>query len=338
VQAIVEEIKRLKVLEEKKGSQDTQGQGASTLKKKVVFVTPECLTGTGTGFKAVRDPTLRKLLLSPEAILSDTESETESKNDDEKAGKSASQHTKPVRTSDSSTAVNSHDKSSMDSAKSASSSPQCSAEGHLPMFSHSNSSDSEKTGLLTVQSASAAGNSSTTVSNDHDGKATHNPVATKEGTREGGGKSRGIGAGCSAGAGEASGGIAEKVVEAAGEGSGDGDGDGKKSWWKLKFDDGKLINVPGEKFSIGRNDTNNLKTENTTVSGNHCHLICKEGSAVVTLHDRSMRGTIVGGEKVGGKGKSECIIKTLQWGDRVEIVKDDKVCLNSSQYMKNNCI
>jgi len=182
-----------------------------------------------------------------------------------------------------------------------------------------------------------SGSSSTTVSNDHDSKATHNPDATKEGTREGGGKSRGIGAGGSAGAGEASGGIAEKVVEAAGEGSGDGDGDEKKSWWKLKFDDGKLINVPGEKFSIGRNDTNNLRTENKTVSGNHCHLICKEGSAVVTLHDRSMHGTIVGGEKVGGKGKSECY-KSLQWGDRVEIVKDDKVCLNSSQYMKINCV
>jgi len=70
VQAIVEEIKRQKLEGADQGGQDAQVQGGSTLKKKRDFVTHTWLTGTDTGFKAVQDRTLSKLLLSPEVTKS----------------------------------------------------------------------------------------------------------------------------------------------------------------------------------------------------------------------------------------------------------------------------
>ena len=89
VQAIVVEMIGLKALEadgKKKIGQNAGEQGGD-LPKKVVLVTPEWLDGKDTGFNAVRDLTLRKLL-KPELL-----NYPEPENEDSKASEPASHST-----------------------------------------------------------------------------------------------------------------------------------------------------------------------------------------------------------------------------------------------------
>jgi len=75
-----------------------------------------------------------------------------------------------------------------------------------------------------------------------------------------------------------------------------------------------------------------------TVSGNHCLLTCDKGSKTLTLQDTSTNGTWVQDEHV-----RKCS-KELQGGEKVQIVKGDKVrlllmmlltrCAHSSSFSK----
>ena len=106
------------------------------------------------------------------------------------------------------------------------------------------------------------------------------------------------------------------------EGSGDGD---TQYWCTLDFDDGESKDVSGAFYSIGRNTSNTRSTDNPAVSRNHCTLTYSKELSCVVLEDTSSKGTFVNGSRVHRRTKA------LEWGDKVEIVKGNKVCWNMSR-------
>ena len=97
-----------------------------------------------------------------------------------------------------------------------------------------------------------------------------------------------------------------------------GDGDVR---WKLEFDDGEIKNVLRETYSIGSDPSNTYVTREPKVSAKHCtlRLTWREGSRCVVLKDTSRNGTFVNDEKVL-KREVE-----LRWGDKIQIVRGNKV-------------
>jgi len=117
-------------------------------------------------------------------------------------------------------------------------------------------------------------------------------------------------------------------VQAGGGGGIHRDGEGQHGVgrpWCLKFDDDRIVHVECESYSIGRLDdgSNDLVATSEAsmgyVSKNHCQLRYPAGASNVILEDKSINGTFVNQERLSMASK------TLQWGDRVEIFKKDKV-------------
>ena len=87
--------------------------------------------------------------------------------------------------------------------------------------------------------------------------------------------------------------------------------------WTLKFKDGTVKHVrEGQRYSFGKDQSNDYPIDDLTVSRQHCSLIRSRGSSFVMLDDTSSNGTFVNGDKVM-KQKKE-----LKWGDKVELLGD----------------
>ena len=89
------------------------------------------------------------------------------------------------------------------------------------------------------------------------------------------------------------------------------------------FEEGRTQPLRHAKFCIGRADDNDMVVPNKyiTTSSHHCYLECPEETKSVFLRDDSSNGTFVNSEKIHKTGKA------LRWGDRVEIVRGEKVNL-----------
>jgi hypothetical protein len=90
---------------------------------------------------------------------------------------------------------------------------------------------------------------------------------------------------------------------------------------KLKFDDGSTEFMRRASYSIGRDPSNNRTTDEPTVSRKHCTLTLSKEFSCVMLEDTSTNGTFVNGNSV------KCRCKALTWGDKVEVVRSNQVCL-----------
>jgi hypothetical protein len=90
---------------------------------------------------------------------------------------------------------------------------------------------------------------------------------------------------------------------------------------KLKFDDGSTEFMRRASYSIGRDPSNNRTTDEPTVSRKHCTLTLSKEFSCVMLEDTSTNGTFVNGNTV------KCRSKALTWGDKVEVVRSNQVCL-----------
>jgi hypothetical protein len=87
----------------------------------------------------------------------------------------------------------------------------------------------------------------------------------------------------------------------------------EREWFRLVFDDGRVLPARGQHLSIGRADANDLVIEQPQVSGSHCSLCLETGRIVLT--DTSTNGTFVNDAKVHKASHD------VPWGARVEVVK-----------------
>lgn len=90
-------------------------------------------------------------------------------------------------------------------------------------------------------------------------------------------------------------------------------------WCRLVFDDGRAISLRGERFTVGRAETNDLIGDQPQLSGLHCSLCPGEDKEKpCLLTDTSSNGTFVDGAKVHKASR------VVPWGSRVEVVKGKK--------------
>ena len=90
-------------------------------------------------------------------------------------------------------------------------------------------------------------------------------------------------------------------------------------WCRLVFDDGRALLLRGEKFTVGRAETNDLIGDQPQLSALHCSLSPGEDKEKpCMLTDTSSNGTFVDGDKVHKASRE------VPWGSRVEVVKGKK--------------
>ena len=99
-------------------------------------------------------------------------------------------------------------------------------------------------------------------------------------------------------------------------------------WCRLVFDDGRALLLRGEKFTVGRAETNDLIGDQPQLSALHCSLSPGEDKEKpCMLTDTSSNGTFVDGDKVHKASRE------VPWGSRVEVVKGKKgICFVLRQF------